>query len=247
MSDFIFGFFSPFHGLRLLFADSRLRALAILPLALSLVLGSILSIAGIYGLTFAIGSISLELGTLLALDPAGFGSIIITIFLWPSGLLLLGAGVYVLVRLVAAPFYSYLAEKTLVKLGTRQDHPFVFQTWVWISFRMFWVSLVKAVLFAFAGGILFVFSLVPVLNIIATIGFVHMLAFDVSDYAFEAMEWPLARRFAHVRNHMMTYTGLACGMGLAMLIPGLNLVLMPAAVVGASATLHRTLGTSREF
>lgn len=246
MTEFIFGFFAPFHGMRLLISDSRLRALAILPLAMSLVLGSALSVLGIYGLTFVIGSVSLELGTLLALDPGGFARLALTIVLWPVGLLLLGVGVYVLVRLVAAPFYSYLAEKTLVKLGTRQDHPFVLQKWIWISFRMFLVSLAKAVLFAVAGLVLFVFSFVPVLNIIATIGFVHMLAFDVSDYAFEAMEWPLARRFAHVRSHMLTYTGLACGMGLAMLIPGLNLVLMPAAVVGASETLHRTLSTRRE-
>lgn len=241
MTEFILGLSAPFAGIHRLIFDSRLRALAIVPLLISLIAGTILTVLGIYGLTYLIGSVSAQLGVFWALDPGGFWMVIVTILLWPLGLLLMGVGVYMAIRLIAAPFYSYLAEKTLVKLGTRADRPFVLSEWLWISIRMLFVSLVKSLIFGAAGLVLFIFSFIPGLNILATIGFVHMLAFDISDYGFEALEWPLARRFQHVRRHLWTYSGLACGLGLAMLIPGLNLVLLPAAVVGASETLHRTL------
>ncbi|CAN5600200.1 hypothetical protein BH10BDE1_BH10BDE1_20470 [soil metagenome] len=248
MTRFIYGFtagfFAPLTGFRRLLSDSRLRALAIIPLLISLILGSFLTVTGIWWVATSIGAVSLELTSILGFDPSGYAPIVILIFLWPMALLVLGVAVYVSVRLVAAPFYSYLAEKTLVKLGTRHDTPFRAHEWVWLSLRMLLVSLLKSVLFCIAGVVLFVFSLVPILNIVAAIGFMHMIAFDISDYSFEAMEWPLARRIRHVRSHFVTYSGLAFGLGLLMMIPGLSLVLLPAAVVGASETLHRTLSRS---
>lgn len=241
MTEFMLGLSAPFAGLHRLIFDSRLRALAVIPLLIALIAGTIFTVLGIYGLTFAIGALANQLAVFWALDPGGFWMLVVTVLLWPPGLLVMGVGVYMAIRLIAAPFYSYLAEKTLVKLGTRQDRPFVLGEWFWISLRMLFVSLVKSLIFGLAGLILFFFSFIPGLNILATLGFVHMLAFDISDYGFEALEWPLSRRFRHVRQHLATYSGLACGLGLAMLIPGLNLVLLPASVVGASETLHRTL------
>lgn len=243
IGEFIFGFFAPWHGFRHLLSDSRLRALAVVPLLVSVVVGSMLTVFGIYGLGLAISSVSVELGTMLALDPAGFGRVVVTLLLWPVGLLILGVGIYMSVRLIAAPFYSYLAEKTLVKLGVRVDRPFVLHEWLWTAMRMLVVSLVKSFLFACASVILLVFSLVPILNVMAAIGFAFMLAFDISDYSFEAMEWPLRRRLQHVRTHLATYAGLACAMSLAMVVPGLNIILLPSAVVGAGEIFHRTQGT----
>jgi uncharacterized protein involved in cysteine biosynthesis len=238
---FVAGFFAPLTGFRRLLVDSQLRALAIIPLLISLIFGSFLTIAGIWGISTSIGPASLELATVLGFDIAGYVPVIILILLWPLALLILGVGVYISVRLFAAPFYSYLAEKALVKLGVRHDKPFRLQAWIWISVRMLLVSLAKSLFFCFASIILFVFSLIPFLNIVAAIGFMHMIAFDISDYSFEAMEWPLARRLRHVRSHFATYSGFAFGIGLLMIIPGLSLVLLPAAVVGASETLQRTL------
>lgn len=244
LTAFFHGFAAPIYGIRLLLAHSKLRALAIIPLAISVALGSVLTVFGLYLLAMNLGSISSELGSVLGLDPQGYAVIFLNLFLWPISLLLLGAAIYMAVRLVAAPFYSLLAERTLVELGSRHAVAFSLRdapTWILIALRMLMVSLAKALLFTLASVILFVVSFIPILNVLATLGFMHMLAFDISDYAFEAMEWPLSRRWAHVRTHAMTYTGLACGLGIAMLIPGVNLILLPAAVVGASETLHRTL------
>ncbi len=244
LAAFFHGFAAPIYGVRLLLMHSRLRALAIIPLVISVALGSVLTVLGLYVLAMNLGSISSELGNVLGFDPEGYSVVMLNVFLWPIALLLLGAAIYMVIRLVASPFYTLLAERTLVELGSRHAASYSLRdahTWLFISLRMLMVSLLKTLLFTVASAILFVVSFIPVLNIIATLGFMHMLAFDISDYAFEAMEWPLSRRWAHFRNHAMTYTGLACGMGITMLIPGLNLILLPAAVVGASETLHRTL------
>ena len=244
LAAFFHGFAAPVYGVRLLLKHSKLRALAIIPLIISVALGAVLTVFGLYLLATNLGSISSELGNFLGFDREGYTVVLLNVFLWPIALLLLGAAIYMSIRLVASPFYTLLAERTLVELGSRQAASFSLRdahTWLYISLRMFMVSLLKALLFTVASVILFVFSFIPVLNIIATFGFMQMLAFDISDYAFEAMEWPWSRRWAHFRSHAMTYTGLACGLGITMLIPGVNLILLPAAVVGASETLHRTL------
>lgn len=241
MTEFLRGFLAPIYGIRLLAVEGHLRALAIIPFVISLVLGSFLTVAGLYGLSLIIGSVSFELGALLQIAPGSLASEVLTFVLWPFGLLVLGVAIYLAIRIVAAPFYSYLAEKVLVKLGARRDGPFVLRRWVRLTWHMLVASVAKSFLFGLASVVMLVVSLIPGLNILATIGFVFMLAFDVSDYAFEAMEWSLAKRLQHVRENMLTYIGLACSMGLVMTIPGLNLLLLPALVTGASETLYRTL------
>lgn len=229
--------------------DEKLRALSVLPLLISLIAGSALTIAGLFGLAQVISSLAIGIGSAVDFEPGGAAMIVLTILLWPFGLLALGVTVYVFIRILAAPFYSYLAERALVTLGTRTESSFSLRTshkWLWMTLRLFMTSLLKAVLFAIAGVVLLIFSMAPFLNIVVALGYMHMVAFDISDYSFEAMGWTLRQRFQHVRDHAMTYTGLACGLGLAMAIPGLNLILLPAAVVGASETLHRTLGATRE-
>ncbi|MDX9730251.1 MAG: EI24 domain-containing protein [Bdellovibrionales bacterium] len=240
MKDFFFGLLVPYHGFKRIFGDSKLRALSIVPLAVSVFVGAVLTVVAIYALAGIIGYFSIQVGALLSLAPGGFWLGFITFLMWPIGLLIVGASVYVTVRLIAAPFYAYLAEQTLVRLGARQDKPFVLREWLWLSCRMLAVSLIRAVLFVLAGCILFAVSLIPGLNVVATIGFMYMVAFDISDYGFEAMEWSLSQRFQHVRKNRISYSGVAFGMGAAMLVPGLNLVLLPAAIVGSCEVLQRT-------
>lgn len=239
MSGFFDGFFFMMKGARLLWADSRLRALAVVPFFASITVGSLLTIFGLYGLTYAISFISVELIAMFALDPSGFASLVMTIALWPLGLAILGVAIYVAVRLVAAPFYSYLAEQTLVKLGVRSETPFRFADWIRLTGRMFIVSLGRAIIVALAGMLLFILSFIPVVNFAAVIGFMLIFAVDISDYGFEAMEWSLRKRFAYVKANFGVYLGMACGLAVTTLVPGLNLILLPAAVVGACATMKR--------
>lgn len=241
MSDFFFGLTAIFRGFQILVSDSKLRALSIVPFLVSILLGSVLTISGLYYLGATLGGVAMQLGAWMSLVPGGWAMALLNVLLWPIGLLGLGVAIYMAVRLVVAPFYSVLAEAALVKMGIREDRPFRLQQWVPLTLRMLVVSLLKSAVFVGAGAVLFLLSLIPVVNLLATLGFVHMLSFDVSDYSFEAMEWTLKRRFQHFRENMNLYSGLAIGLGGAMVIPGMSIVIMPAAIVGASLVLQRSL------
>lgn len=241
MSDFFFGVTAIFRGFQILVSDSKLRALSIVPFLVSILLGSVLTISGLYYLGATLGGVAIQLGGWMSLVPGGWAMTILNVLLWPIGLLGLGVAIYMAVRLVVAPFYSVLAEAALVKMGIREDRPFRIKQWVPLTLRMLIVSLLKSAVFVFAGGVLFLLSLIPFVNVLATLGFVHMLSFDVSDYSFEAMEWPLKKRFQHFRENMNLYSGLAIGLGGAMVIPGMSIVIMPAAIVGAGLVLQRSL------
>jgi len=241
VNDFFFGLTAIFRGFQIVIIESKLRALSIVPFFVSLILGSVLTISGLYYLAGTLGGIAMQIGVWLSLVPGGWGMTLITILLWPIGLLGLGVAIYMAVRLVVAPFYSVLAEAALVQLGLREDRPFRIREWLPLTLKMLVVSLLKSAVFVVAGGLLFLLSLIPLVNLLATLGFVHMLSFDVSDYSFEAMEWNLKKRFSHFRKNLNLYSGLAIGLGGAMVIPGMSLIIMPAAIVGASLVLQRSL------
>lgn len=241
MNDFFFGLTAIFRGFQIVAFDARLRSLSIIPFTVSIVLGTVLTFFGLYYLAATLSGIAMQMAIWFSLAPGGWGMTVISILLWPIGLLALGVGIYLTVRLVAAPFYSFLAEASLERLGLKPQRPFQLRMWLALTSRMLVVSVLKSLLFICAGAVLFILSLIPVVNLLATLGFVHMLSFDVSDYSFEAMEWNLKKRFQHFRENLNLYSGLAIGLGGAMVIPGMSLVIMPAAIVGASLVLQRSL------
>lgn len=241
MNDFFFGLTAILRGFQILVSDSKLRALSIVPFLVSILLGTVLTISGLYYLGATLGGIAIQIGGWMSLVPGGWAMTLLNVLLWPIGLLGLGVAIYMVVRLVVAPFYSVLAEAVLVKIGLREDRSFRLQQWIPLTLKMLAVSLLKSAVFVVAGGGLFLLSLIPVINLLATLGFVHMLSFDVADYSFEAMEWNLKKRFRHFRENLNLYSGLAIGLGGAMVIPGMSLIIMPAAIVGAGLVLQRSL------
>lgn len=241
MNDFLFGLSTVFRGFAVLVSDSKLRMWSLIPFLVALILGTAITISGLYFIGGSIGSVAITLGSWLSLNPGSWGTVALTLALWPIALLALGVAVYVCVRLIVAPFYSILAELALVVIGLRKDQPFRAREWVIFTLRMLSVSIVKSLIFAVAAGILFVCSLIPVVNLLATIGFVLMLSFDVSDYSFEAMGWGIRKRFQHFRRHLSMYSGFAFGLGMILVIPGMSVVIMPAAVVGGSLLLKKSI------
>ncbi len=240
MSDFFYGLTALFRGFQILVGDSKLRTWSLIPFAVALVLGTLITISGLYFIGGSIGSFAVSLGSWISLAPGSWAIFALTLVLWPIALLALGVAVYVSVRLVVAPFYSILAELALVVIGMRKDQPFQMREWLVFTVRMLLVSLVKSLIFAVAAAILFMCSLIPLINLIATMGFVLILAFDVSDYSFEAMGWGIRRRFQHFRSHLAMYSGFAVGLGSVLVIPGMSVIIMPAAVVGGGLLLKRS-------
>ncbi len=164
-----------------------------------------------------------------------------------SGLLVVIAGVFVAYlgqSILAVPFYSLLADRTLAPLNMKTEVPFEWRRWLRNSLRMLRISLMKTALFLTLGVILFAVSFVPVVNVVAVFGTLLILAFDLLDFSFESLHYSFRQRLAYVARHKRMWAGMACGLGLTLLIPGLTLVIAPGAVVGAALLLKESANGS---
>ena len=139
--------------------------------------------------------------------------------------------VYVMHAIVAQPFYSVLAEKTLKLSGIAVLQGLSLSA-------MLKTSVIKGVIFLCVGVLLFVCSFIPGLNVVAIGGTLMLVAFDCLDYALEAQGFPLRRRFAYARANKAQWFGIAAGLGLTLLLPGLTLLVIPGAVVGSALILN---------
>lgn len=241
MSSFLYGFTAVWHGYRAIFNSQRLKLWAMIPLFVAVFVFLVFGTVGLAHIVQWNPTVTTSLLSLVGLESLTWLWWFVAIGLWPVWLLLLGLALYLLARLIVAPLYSLLAERALIERGVRVDEPFRALSWLALTMRMAWISFLKTSLFALVGIILFGFSFIPGLNLIAMFGFVHIVAFDICDYSFEAMGWPLATRIQHFRKHWPVFSGFAFGLGLAMLIPGLNLLLLPGAVVGGALIVSRTV------
>lgn len=248
-TDFWMGLFAPLRGLHLLATRRHLRVLAILPFLLSVL---IFVVGGFFGLH----SLLLPYAPVLSAKIIGFlgGATVMSgflywlallVFVWPVLLFTLLYGLYLASRICAAPFFSLLAERVLIEEKVLPDAPFRIFPWLGASVRMFVVSLGKALVFTVLGAVLFFLSFIPVVNIFSSIGFLLIVAFDMTDYSFEALQLGLRRRFALFKSHFAVFLGFALALGLVFLIPGLSFFLFPASVAGGSDVVRRLIQASR--
>jgi CysZ protein len=146
---------------------------------------------------------------------------------------------YLLAGIVASPFNSILADRTLSKLGAKRVEDMSIRRVSSLAARMFFISVVRGVILLTLGVLIFTVGLIPGLNFL-TVAFAFLvICLDSADYSFEALEFGLRERFAFVHRHLAVFLGMASFVGLTLLIPGLILVLMPAAVCGCAAVIHR--------
>jgi CysZ protein len=137
---------------------------------------------------------------------------------------------------VSAPFMDALAAR--VDARREVDEPLLRRV-----VRSVRVALVGLVLVLVPQGLFWVLSLaVPALAPVwAALG----LAVAALGLAYDALDWALARRGLGVRARlrwMWTHRGRAAGLGLATwviaLVPGLQIVLLPAIVIGGVAVVN---------
>lgn len=235
------GVSSPFRGLGWVFQKRELMLWAVAPLLVSL-------LVFIFGFTWAISMMISQVPAWATWGALTIGAVdggivwwLLAIGLWPMGLVASGLGLYLIAKLLAAPFLALLAERALIQFQAKADLPFAFGRWMGLTVRMFGVSLVKALVFGALAGVLFVTAFIPGLNLLAVMGFAIIVAVDLLDYSFEGMEWGLGVRSQYLREHQPEVFGLAFSIGGLMLIPGLNMLIVPAAVVGGAELLATTL------
>lgn len=242
ISAFFIGFSSPFKGLQLILSNRRLFRTALLPFLLT----AAVFIAGLI-MGFPLLAYYIPLMTIGSLSYIGVGggSIwytilywVIAVLVWPAAIFGLFYALFLASRLIAAPFFAYLAEHVLIERGLIEDRPFEFVDFIVTNWRLLGVSLFKVLIFLLLGFCLFILSFFPGLGLLTGFGYLLMAAFDVVDMSFEGMRLSFDERVQVFREELPSFFGLAMVMGLVFLVPGLNFFLFPAAVAGGSEIIQ---------
>lgn len=155
--------------------------------------------------------------------------------------------VYLFASVSSAPFYSVMAEKILVHKGTLRARPFSLSWVIKNSLRMLWVSILRAFILVLVGSVVFVVSFLPGLNLLSTFLVFVILSLDSADYALEAMGFGLRSRLRFFLDNFVEFCGMGAFVALTAMIPGLIVLLMPFAVLGATNLVgERILSNPKE-
>lgn len=147
--------------------------------------------------------------------------------------------VMTIAAVIASPFTTVLVEMALRRQGVATVSTQSMSAWASHSLRMLKISLMKLVVFCFAGLILFGLSFIPGVNLVAAYASMCLFAADAFDYSFEAMGYNWARRRQELRAQGMAVAGLGATFTLTSLLPGLTVFAMPVAALGASTLIGR--------
>ncbi|NIE74021.1 sulfate transporter CysZ [Pantoea sp. Ap-967] len=221
------------EGLKLVLSPN-LRMFVLLPLAVNLLLfGGLIYFAG--------HEFSLWLDALMPTLPGWLS--FLSYILWPLFVALLVLMVFftftLVANVIAAPFNGFLAEK--VEVVVRGKDPFPAFSWgelVAMVPRTFSREMRKLGYFLPRAIGLFILSLIPVVNVVAAplwlVFGVWMMAIQYIDYPADNNKMSWQDMLAWLRQKRWQSMGFGGITYLALLIPGVNVLMMPAAVAGAT-------------
>lgn len=232
MSDVIRGFFFLKRGLASIKKYPGLKWFILIPLFIDFVLVTSFFTVGVQMISGWVAS------ALAFVETGGwFFSIIyypLFILAWVVYGVLALYLVFAISSVVASPFNAFMAEKILKQNGLIKDDKFSFLSWAALTLKMLLTSLVKAVVFALLGICIFIVSFIPGLNLASSFGIFLIFAFDSFDYAFEVRGWKLSERMNYFKRNFPSAVGMATMFALTIFIPGLTILVLPLAVVGAT-------------
>ncbi|HDS1683751.1 TPA: sulfate transporter CysZ [Pseudomonas putida] len=221
------------EGLKLVLSPN-LRMFVLLPLAINLLLfGGLIYFAG--------HEFSLWLDALMPTLPSWLS--FLSYILWPLFVALLVLMVFftftLVANVIAAPFNGFLAEK--VEVVVRGEDPFPAFSWGELMAmvpRTFGREMRKLGYFLPRAIGLFILSLIPGVNVVAAplwlIFGVWMMAIQYIDYPADNNKMSWQDMLAWLRSKRWQSLGFGGITYLALLIPGVNVLMMPAAVAGAT-------------
>jgi CysZ protein len=125
--------------------------------------------------------------------------------------------------IIAAPIYDFVSQAVERELTGK-----VVQTVGWTQFLSALVSEFKKILFIFCLTIILLF--IPVLNVISIAIAALLLGWDFFDYPLSRRGWPLKQRLRLVRREGWRILGF----GVWLVIPFVQVLFMPLAVVGGT-------------
>lgn len=234
---FFVGFGYIIEGAKLIRAEKRLWLWAFLPFVLNI----LIFMLGIYvGFGFSEFLLARAFGFVSLDSSSWYFSLIyypIIVLFWIVFLSILSLFIFLVASFIASPFNSLLAEKSLVVLKVIENPRRSLVGELKFAIKMFMISLVRMSLLLIIGVGLFFASFIPGLNLFTTFASFMIIASDSIDYSMEAMGMGLTDRFVYLKKILVPWLGMSCFVGLTLLVPGLILVLMPAAVAGSSCAI----------
>lgn len=221
------------EGLRLVLQPG-LRLFVLLPLLINLLLFAAT-------ISLALREFSGWVEALMPALPAWLG--FLEYLLWPLFvtlvLLMLFFGFSLVANLIAAPFNGFLAEKVeAVVRGEDLSPPFRAGELLAMIPRTLGRELRKLGYFLPRALLLLILSLIPVLNLLAPplwlLFGIWMMAVQYIDYPADNHKMSWNGMLAWLRERRWQSLGFGGVTYAALLVPGLNILLMPAAVAGAT-------------
>ena len=230
------------EGLKLVLSPG-LRLFVLLPLVINLVL--------FVGLIYFAGhQFSLWVDALMPSLPSWLS--FLTYIIWPLFVVLVAFMVFfsftMLANIIAAPFNGFLSEKveTVVR-GTDDFPPFSWGELIAMIPRTLAREMRKLGYFLPRAIGLFILSLIPVVNLIAAplwlLFGIWMMAIQYIDYPADNNKMSWQDMLAWLRQKRWQSLGFGGIVYLALLIPLVNILMMPAAVAGATLFWVRERGT----
>ena len=228
---FFIGALAPVEGLRDLLSDRKTLTLALVPFAIGLVMVGLLFVTTfgwlqpwILGLTEGFPQWG---DTLFLKEITGGILFLITFVLLAISNILLG---YLIILLFAGPFYSIMVEHRFKLAGALKVDRNNFR----LILSMFFLAILKFLLFSVVGIICFLMAFIPGLNIPAAFIVFLMIAFDCSDFAFEIDYLTIRERLQFIFKYLPEYCGLSFAIFLTSFVPGSFFLLLPSFICGAT-------------
>ena len=145
--------------------------------------------------------------------------------------------------LLATPFYDVLAERVEAELLDREPPALTVELALGDAARSIGHTLLAGALFGLASALVALLALVPFVDVLVPFAELGLTALFV---ARELLDFPLSRRrlafgdkLAFFWAHLGPFAGLGAVATALLWVPVLNLIVMPAAVVGATLLVVR--------
>lgn len=219
-----------FKGFSYFWANKSLRRLAIMPVIIVMILMAF----GIYSL-IGISPIleqSISRFTSSWISEGYFW--IIKTFLYISYFFVSLGVLYILSMIVAIPFNSLIAEKTLELEKADYIQPKGMGDWISFNFQMLLTALIKAFLLLLISIPMLIFSFIPFLSLIAGFYTVLVIAYDSCDYALELKGKKLKQRWQFFKDHFWALAGYTTILSVFFAIPFVNIFLIPVFITSGS-------------
>lgn len=241
MTNFVRGFSIPFRGVLLVFSSLRLLLLAVIPFWLCL-FGVIYGVWKIWNSSFTIVPYLMSwvpgLYSFTEKLKIGEFSLIAAIIqgtFWFFLLIFASYFSYIVLCIIGAPFYSFMADIILLRRGVDARVKNNIFHWLYTAIRMVIISVIKICFFLGLSVVLFVISFFTIGMLIVPLCLSVMMAYDCLDFSFECMTMSLKERIRYFFSNLPLFAGLALSILVISVIPGLFTIMLPFFIAGGAA------------